>query len=85
MLGDPEKALDESQRITSDIPFGAYLYIASLLARRNHITEAKTALAEALRLNPQFTLGAVERYLYCSDGDYVDAVKHGLREAGLPE
>ena len=85
MLGDPEQALKESQRITSDIPFGAYLNIASLLARMGRITEANTALAEALLLNPQFTLSVVERYLMCSDGDYVEAIKDGLRVAGLPE
>ena len=85
MLGDAEKALDEAQRAAPDIPFGAYLNIASLMARKNRLAEAKTALTEALRLNPQFTLGAVERYLWCRDGEYVDAVKHGLREAGLAE
>ena len=85
MLGDAEKALHESQDIASDIPFGAYLNIACLQARMGRPAEAKTALAEALRLNPQFTLSAVERYLNCRDGDYVETVKDGLRKAGLPE
>ncbi len=61
------------------------LHIASLQARMGRFAEAKTALREALRLNPQFTLGAVERYLNCRDGDYVEAVTRGLRESGLPE
>jgi adenylate cyclase len=85
MLGDPEKALHESQGITSDIPFGAFLNIACLQARLGRLAEAKTALKEALRLNPQFTLSAVERYLNSRDGDYVEIVKDGLRKAGLPE
>jgi len=85
ILGDAEKALHELQGITSETAFGAYLNIASLLARNGRIAEARTALTEALRQDPQFTLGAVERFLMCRNDDYVAAFKDGLREAGLAE
>ncbi len=85
MLGDAEKALSELQLAARENSFPSYLHIASLLARMDRITEAKTALTEALRLIPQFTLGAVERYLMCGEGEYVETVKRGLRKAGLPD
>jgi adenylate cyclase len=85
MLGDTERALQESQKAAPDIPFAAHLNIASLQARKNNMADARAALAEALRRNPQFTLASVERYLNNDNADYVESIKQGLRKAGLPE
>ncbi len=85
MLGDMDRALEESRIAALDIAFGANLNIACLLARKDRVPEARIALAEALRLNPQFTLSDIDRYLWCLDGDYVATVTDGLRKAGLPE
>jgi len=85
MLGDLEQALAEFRNATQDIPFATHIHIASLLVRLGRMQEAKDALSEALTLNPQFNLDAVDRYLMCRDGEYVKAVTESLREAGLPE
>lgn len=85
MLGDLQQALTEFRSTTHGIAFASHIHIASLLVRLGHTPEAKDALSEALRQNPQFNLAAVDRYLMCRDGDYVEAVTESLREAGLPE
>ena len=85
MLGDLEQALAEFRTTTLDTAFAAHIHIASLLVRLGQIPEAKVALSEASRLIPQFSLGGVDRYLMCRDGEYVKAVTESLREAGLLE
>ncbi len=85
MLGDLEQALADFRSTTHDIHFASHIHIASLLVRLGRLQEAKVALSEALRLNPQFSLGGLDRYLMCQDGEYVEAVTESLREAGLPE
>ena len=85
MLGDLEQALSEFRSIAEDFPFTPHIHIASLLVRLGQISEAKVALSDALRTNPQFNLGGVDRYLMCRDSGYVKSFIESLREAGLPE
>ena len=85
MLGDLKQALDEVRSATLGIAFASHIHIASLLVRLGQIPEAKVALSEALRTNPQFTLAGIDRYLMCDDEEYVQTVTESLREAGLPE
>ncbi len=85
MLGDLEQAHTEFRSTTADLTFPSLLHCASLLVRLGRMSEAKDALAEALRINPQFTLAGVDRYLMCSDETYVETVTESLRKAGLPE
>ena len=85
MLGDLEQALTDWSGTVEGMFFASNMHIASLLVRLGRLPEAKDALSEALRVNPQFTLAGVDRYLMCRDGDYVNAVTESLRQAGLPE
>ncbi len=85
MLGDLEQALTEFRSTTGDLTFPSLIHCASLLVRLGRMSEAKDALSEAKRLNPQFTLAGVDRYLMCSDEAYVKTVTESLRQAGLSE
>lgn len=85
MLGDLEQALNGFRSTALGMPFASHMHIASLLVRLGRMQEAKDALSEAVRLNPQFNLSGVARYLMCRDDEYVEAVTESLREAGLPE
>jgi pentatricopeptide repeat protein len=81
-LGEVDAAIDTfHQAIDSDYrPFFLYSSLAAAYARAGRIDEAKTALAEARRLNPNLTV----KWL----GDHLGmppAVLDGVRKAGLPE
>ena len=58
----------------------AYTNLAAAYAHAGKMDEAKTALAEARRLNPKFS---VKRWIDHLAGG--PAVPDGLRKAGLPE
>jgi adenylate cyclase len=60
--------------------FNIYGALASIEAIRGNESEAKAALAEALRLNPQLTIKRVEQ-IWKDRPPFFD----GLRKAGLPE
>jgi TolB-like protein len=85
MLGNLEQAVTEFRSVAHGFPFAANMHIASSLVRLGRMPEAKDALSEVIRVNPQFTLGGVDRYLMCRDGEYVAAITESLRKAGLPE
>jgi Flp pilus assembly protein TadD len=69
------KAIDAGAR-----PFYAYTNLAAAYAHAGKMDEAKTALAEARRLNPAITLKWLKEHT-----PNLPASFDGLRKAGLPE
>jgi adenylate cyclase len=81
-LGRLDAAIDEYRKAL-DSGFRTYFIYAGLsaaYARAGKMEEAKTALAEARRLNPKLTIKWIIEHL-----DVLPAVLDGLRKAGLPE
>ena len=60
---------------------GVYAGLAAAYALEGKMDEAKTALAEARRLNPELTL----KWLQTNTGANIPPLVDGLRKAGLPE
>jgi adenylate cyclase len=72
---DGLRAIDANYR-----PFVVYSNLAAAYAMSNRIDEAKAAVAEALKLNPKYSLKLMsERY------HKPPAVIEALRKAGAPE
>jgi Flp pilus assembly protein TadD len=81
-LGHYEAAIDEAHRaidagFRNYIP---YMDLASAYALAGRMEEAKTALAEARRLNPNLTV----KWLI-AHAPNLPALFEGVRKAGLPE
>ena len=81
-LGHFDAAIDEYHKaIDSGFrPFFAYADLAAAYAHAGRMEEAKTALAEARRLNPNLTVKWMIEHT-----SNLPAVFDGLRKAGLPE
>ena len=81
-LGHFDAAIDEYHKaINSGFrPFFAYADLAAAYAHAGRMEEAKTALAEARRLNPNLTVKWMIEHT-----SNLPAVFDGLRKAGLPE
>ena len=74
-VGDFQKSIDEGNH--SFIP---YVTLAAAYAQEDKTSEAKTAMAEALHLNPRLTVTWLVAH-----APNVPALFEGLRKAGLPE
>jgi tetratricopeptide (TPR) repeat protein len=59
--------------------------LASAYAQLGRADEAQTALEEALRLAPEFSISAARQNLAAADPAYRDPMIDGLRRAGLKE
>ncbi len=81
-LGHFDAAIDEYHKATDAgfRPFFAYSNLAAAYALEGKMDEAKTALAEARRLNPKLTVKWVIAHT-----PNLPPVFEGLRKAGLPE
>jgi len=81
-LGHFEAAIDEYHNATDSgfRPFYAYTNLAAAYALEGKMDEAKSALAEARRLNPKLTVKWLQ-----SVAPNIPALFEGLRKAGLPE
>ena len=81
-LGRPDAAISEFKRgINAGYrTFLPYAFLAGAEAARGNDAEAKSALAEARRLNPQLTIK-----LFSETTPALPIVIDGLRKAGLPE
>jgi hypothetical protein len=73
----------------ADVPNSHYGANAALVAALGHLDrpkETKAALAELLKLKPEFSCQlARERLFYLEDQSQLDHYIDGLRKAGLPE
>jgi TolB-like protein/predicted Zn-dependent protease len=74
-IGEFKQAIDAGYR-----PYLPYAYLAAAEAAKGNDAEAKSALAEARRLNPQFTI----KWLL-ENWPVPPMIVEGLRKAGLPE
>ena len=74
-IGEYNNATDSGYR-----PFFVYSDLAAAYALEGKMDEAKTALAEARRLNPKLTVKWLQ-----SVAPNIPALFEGLRKAGLPE
>ena len=81
-LGHFDAAIDEYHNATDSgfRPFFAYSNLAAAYALEGKMDEAKTALAEARRLNPKLTV----KWMIAHTPN-LPPVFEGLRKAGLPE
>ena len=81
-LGQVDAAIDEyRQAIDSGFrPYYVYMGLSAACAQAGKTEEAKTALAEARRLNPKLTVKWWNEH-----STDVSAVLDGVRKAGLPE
>jgi adenylate cyclase len=81
-LGHFDAAIDQYHNATDAgyRPFFVYANLAAAYALEGKMDEAKTALAEARRLNPKLTVKRLQ-----SVAPNIPAIFEGLRKAGLPE
>ncbi len=87
--GRYEEAVDwakQSVRLNPDAVI-AYRALAASYAQLGRIDEARAALAEVLRIDPDRTLEKVKRTItdLGFDPDVIEHQIDGLRKAGLPE
>ena len=85
--GHSEEALQENTAVLEEQPnnFPNQLLRAAILARDGRFDEAKEAVADLRRTNPNFRLAHVPDFLVMRNQEYVDACTEALRKAGLPE
>ena len=75
VIEEDNKAIDAGYKV-----YEPYLHLAAAHALKGDIDEAKTALAEARRLNPKLSV----KYLM-ERKSYLQPSFDALRKAGLPE
>jgi adenylate cyclase len=63
----------------------ARCFLAASYARLDRLDEARTAVEELLRRNPQFSLTGIKLLHSGADPDFLDRYIAALRKAGLPE
>jgi TolB-like protein len=74
-IDEADKAIDSGRHV-----FQVYMFLAADYALKGDMEAAKTALAEARRLNPKLTVKSMSE-IYAN----IPALLEGLRKAGLPE
>ncbi|MCZ6842753.1 MAG: tetratricopeptide repeat protein, partial [SAR324 cluster bacterium] len=87
IAGQPREALEAFSAILAQQPdfFPAVVLRTGVLAREGRIEEAKEAMTDLRRINPNFRLAHVPGFFMSRDQDYVAALTEALRKAGLPE
>ena len=65
--------------------FWAVLLRTGILAREGRENEAKEAMSDLRRINPNFRLAHVPGFFMNAVQEYVAAFMEALRKAGLPE
>ncbi len=85
--GQPKDALKALDGILAQQPdhFQVVLLRTSILAREGRKKEAKQAMTDLRRINPNFRLAHVEGYFMMRDQEYAAAFTDPLRKAGLPD
>jgi tetratricopeptide (TPR) repeat protein len=65
--------------------WGGYVYLAASCAHLKRAEEARAAVEELLRLQPDYSLARIESTLATRPAAYAERILDGLRKAGLPE
>ncbi len=87
VAGKPEDALETLDEILAQQPefFTAVLLRTGILAKEGRENEAKEAMTDLQRINPNFRLAHAPYFFLNKDQEYVAAFTGALRKAGLPE
>jgi adenylate cyclase len=85
--GRYEQAVEWTQKSLQQGPDypASHRILAASYAQLGKLYEAKNALAEALRLQPDVSLAPFKQALSSADPDFTERLLDGLRKAGLPE
>ena len=87
LLGQHEKAIEnfkKSVELKSDF-FQGYVWLASTYGNLGRQGEAELAAAQAMRLNPKFSISGTGARTPYRDPAVLEHFLDGLRKAGLPE
>ena len=87
VTGQPEEALEALDEILTQQPnyFPVVLHRTGILAREGREKEAKEAMTDLRRINPNFRMAHVKGFFMTRDREYVAAFTEALRKAGLPD
>ena len=85
--GQLEEAMKVSDAVLARQPelFPVVLLRTGILAREGREKEAKEAMTDLRRINPNFRLSHVKGHFLIQDEEYVATITDALRMAGLPE
>jgi adenylate cyclase len=85
--GRYEAAIDWAQRSVRMNPANAigYRALAASSAQAGRLDEARAALAEKVRVDPDFSIGKASVEAQITDPDFLERWLDGLRKAGWPE
>ena len=86
-LGRNEEAIEQFQAVSARIPgYRPGLVLrAAAAAEIGRSDQARTAVAELLRIQPDFRITAWLDFIRLTNREYADRLAAGLRRAGLPE
>jgi tetratricopeptide (TPR) repeat protein len=91
LLGHADQAIDLLRKARAENPrsYGFHLWLAGALGFKGDLDEARTALAEAIKLKPEMNSLKQMRASSVGNSDYVALREKtfyvGLRRAGMPE
>ena len=86
LIAQYDKAVEVLQQGVSRFPdyYRGYLYLAAAYGALGRESEAEMAVAQVLRMRPNFTVEELEPWiLQHKNPDHVEHLRNGLREAGL--
>jgi TolB-like protein/DNA-binding winged helix-turn-helix (wHTH) protein len=86
-LGRNEEAIEQFQAVSARIPgYRAGLVLrAAAAAEIGRSDQARTAVAELLRIQPDFRITAWLDFIRLTNREYAERLAAGLRKAGLPD
>jgi adenylate cyclase len=87
LLKEHQEAQRWLQEATGRAPNHQYghAFLAAAYAQLGRVEDARAEAAEALRVNPQYTIGTQKRVSILKRSEDSDHLVDGLRKAGLPE
>jgi len=87
LLGQYEKAVDWARKaiLVPNCQCWAYAHLTAALGYLGRVDEARSAIAELMKLKPEFSCDYVREHLfYLENSDQIQTYVEGLRKAGLP-
>jgi len=86
-LGEYSRALPPLRECASRAPNmrSAHAFLAATYAQVGHLVEARTEVAEALRIQPDYTIERAQEPFTIFNPKDTEHLCQGLRKAGLPE
>jgi len=86
-LGRNEEAIEQFQAVAARIPSyrPGLVLMAAAAAEIGRSDQMRTAVAELLRIQPDFRIAAWLDFIRLTNREYADRLAAGLRKAGLPD